>query len=359
MSDESDDDSEKTEEPTPERRQKARDDGQFARARDSGAVAATVAVLLVMNGIWGDLLSQIRDFCLTCFHDPLILVRGDMTTVLEQTVKVLVIACLPISLFACLAGMAAGFAEAGFHPNFESLEPKFERLDPVGKLQKLFSPKEGLVNIAMSLLRVGLVSLVAYKVLEGEFPRLAVASRGTLTLAAVQIGVVTFKVAAWCTFALGILAAVDYAQSWWKHEQSIKMSRQELKEEMKGQDGNPQVKARQRQRGREMMKRGLKKAIKEATVIVTNPTHVAVALRYHPAEGAPTVVAKGYDEVAQHIKKLAKAEGIPMVENVPLARGLAEKVRVGRTIPADFYAAVAEVLAFVFRLRGRGRGVRA
>jgi flagellar biosynthetic protein FlhB len=178
-------------------------------------------------------------------------------------------------------------------------------------------------------------------------------------MAALQIGEVTFKVAAWCTLALGILAAVDYAQSWWKHEKSIKMSRQELKDEMQQQEGSPQVKQRQRARAREMLKRGIHKAVKEATVIVTNPTHVAVALRYHPAEGAPTVVAKGYDEVAQHIKALAKELGVPTVENVPLARGLAEKVRVGRPIPADFYAAVAEVLAFVYRIRGRGRGVRA
>src|ERR1041384_2799515 len=353
------DDNERTEDPTPERRKQARDDGQFARARDTGAVAATVAVLLVMNGIWSDLAGTIREFCLQCFHEPLMLVRGDMTMVIEQSLKVLLVACVPVSLFACLAGMAAGFAEAGFHPNFESLEPKFERLEPLGKLRKLFSPKEGLVNIALSLLRVGIVGAVAYSVLEKEFPRLAVASRGTLTMAAMQMGAVTFKVAAWCTFALGVLATIDYAQSWWKHEQSIKMSRQELKDEMKGQEGSPQVRARQRQRARDMLKRGIKQAVKEATVGVTNPTHVAVALRYHPSEGAPIVVAKGYDEVAQHIKKLAQELGIPMVENVPLARGLAEQVRVGRTIPADFYAAVAEVLAFVFRIRGRGRGVRA
>src|SRR5689334_22903053 len=110
------DDNERTEEPTPERRKKARDDGQFARARDTGAVAATVAVLLALNGIWGDLVGAIRDFCLRCFNDPLLLVRGDMTVVLEQTVKVLVMACMPVAVFACMAGMAAGFAEAGLHP---------------------------------------------------------------------------------------------------------------------------------------------------------------------------------------------------------------------------------------------------
>ena len=357
MSDE--DDSEKTEDPSPDRRNKAREDGQFARARDAGAVAATVAVLAVLNETWGDLAAALREFCLMCFHDPQMLVRGDMSAVLGQTMKVLLMACMPVSLFACAAGVAAGFAQAGFHPTFEALEPKFERLEPLGKLQKLFSPKEGVVNVALGMLRVGVVGMVAYWVLEKEFARLAVASRGTLTMAAVQIGAVTFKVAVWCTFALGVLALVDYAQSWWKHEQSIKMSRQELKDESKQQEGSPQIKQRQRQRARDLAKRGVRKAVKEATVIVTNPTHVAVALRYHPSEGAPIVVAKGYDEVAQHIKKLAKEFGIPTVENVPLARGLAEKVRVGRVIPGDFYAAVAEVLAFVYRIRNRGRGVRA
>lgn len=353
------DDNEKTEEPTPDRRKKARDDGQFARARDTTAIAATVAVLIVLGGMGGDVIAAIKEFTLRCLNEPLMLVRGDLSIVATESIKVLLITCVPVALFACAAGMAAGFAEAGFHPNFETLEPKFERLDPIGKLQKLFSPKEGAVNIVMSLLRVGVVGAVAYMVLEKEFARLAVSSRGTLTMAALQMAEVTFRVAAWCTLALGVLAAIDYAQSWWKHENSIKMSRQELKEEMQQQEGSPQVKQRQRARAREMMKRGIRKAVKESTVIVTNPTHVAVALRYHPAEGAPIVMAKGYDEVAQHIKTLAKELGIPMVENVPLARGLAEKVKVGRVIPADFYAAVAEVLAFVYRIGGKGRGRRA
>src|SRR3954463_14804608 len=118
MSDE--DDSEKTEEPSPDRRKKARDEGQFARSKDAGAVAATVAVLLVMNGTWRDLAGSLREFCLLCFHDPQLLVRGDMTVVLEQSMKVLMLACMPIGLFACAAGVAAGFAQAGFHPSFET-----------------------------------------------------------------------------------------------------------------------------------------------------------------------------------------------------------------------------------------------
>jgi flagellar biosynthetic protein FlhB len=322
-------------------------------------VAATIAVLLVLNGTWDEIAGQLREFCLLCFHDPLLFVRGDMTLVVEQVVKVLVLACMPAGFFACVAGVAVGFAQAGFHPNFETLMPDLEKFDPVSKLKNLVNPKDGLINVGMSLLKVTIVGYVAYWVLKGEFPRLAVASRGTLTMAALQIASVCFKVAVWCTFALGVMAAIDYAHSWWKHEQSIKMSRQELKDEAKQQEGSPQVKGRQRQRARELAKRGVRKAVKDATVVVTNPTHVAVALRYNPAEGAPVVVAKGYDDVAQHIKRLAKEFGVPTVENVPLARGLADKVRVGRVIPMDFYAAVAEVLAFVYRLRGRGRGVRA
>ncbi|MEP7053589.1 MAG: EscU/YscU/HrcU family type III secretion system export apparatus switch protein, partial [Pseudomonadota bacterium] len=159
----------------------------------------------------------------------------------------------------------------------------------------------------------------------------------------------------WSTMALALIAALDYGWSWWRHEQSIKMSRQELKDEHHQQEGSPQIRQRQRARAREMLRRGLRKGVKEATVIVANPTHVAVALRYKQHEGAPIVTTKGYDEIALQIKKIAKEEGIPIIENRPLARGLAERVRVGRVIPADMYVAVAELLAMVYRLKNRGR----
>jgi flagellar biosynthesis protein FlhB len=123
---------------------------------------------------------------------------------------------------------------------------------------------------------------------------------------------------------------------------------------MKNQEGSPQVKARQRARARELLRRGIRKGVKEATVIITNPTHIAIALRYRPAEGAPVVTAKGFDEVAQHIKELARDYDVPIVENKPLARALAAKVKVGKVIPVDLFVAVAEVLAFVYRSRKRG-----
>jgi len=244
--------------------------------------------------------------------------------------------------------------EAGFHPNFDLLEVKLERLDPIGKLGQMFSPKSGLMSVAMSLLRLIVVGVVAESVMEKEFPKLVRLSRAPLGAAVWETAQVVMSVAIWSTLALGLIAVIDYGWSWWQHEQSIKMSRQELKDEHHQQEGSPQIRQRQRARAREMMKRGLRKGVKEATVIVANPTHVAVALRYKQHEGAPIVTTKGYDEIALQIKKLAKEEGIPIIENRLLARALAERVRVGRVIPADLYVAVAELLAMVYRLKNRG-----
>src|SRR6478609_1773749 len=349
-----DDDTERTEDASPERRKRARDEGQFARSKDSGPVAASIAALGVLGALAGDFAGTIRGFCLRCFDDPLSLVRGDISLLAEQAGLVLVSSSVPVAVAAAIAGTAVGFLEAGFHPNFDLLEIKLERLDPISKLGTMFSPKSGLMSVVMSLLRVVVVAVVAESVMEKEFPKLVRLSRAPLGAAVWETAQVVMSVALWSTLALGLIAGLDYGWSWWRHEQSIKMSRQELKDEHKQQEGSPQIRARQRARAREMLKRGIRKGVKEATVIVANPTHVAVALRYKQHEGAPTVTTKGYDEIALQIKKLAKEEGIPIIENRPLARALAERVRVGRVIPADLYVAVAELLAMVYRLKNRG-----
>jgi flagellar biosynthetic protein FlhB len=349
-----DDDTERTEDASPERRKRAREEGQFARSKDSGPVAATIAALGIIGATAGDFIATIRGFSLRCFDDPLSLVQGDVSLLAQQAGLVLVTSCVPVAIAAAIAGAAVGFLEAGFHPNFELLEVKLERLEPLSKLLQMFSLKSGLMSVLMSLLRVVVVGVVAESVMEKEFPRLVRLARAPLGAAVWETAEVVLRVSVWSTLALGLIAALDYGWSWWRHEQSIKMSRQELKDEHHQQEGSPQIRARQRARAREMLKRGLRKGVKEATVIVANPTHVAVALRYKQHEGAPVVTTKGYDEIAQQIKKLAAEEGIPIIENRPLARALAERVRVGRVIPADLYVAVAELLAMVYRLKNRG-----
>ncbi|MEZ4224492.1 MAG: EscU/YscU/HrcU family type III secretion system export apparatus switch protein [Polyangiaceae bacterium] len=349
------DDSEKTEEATPERRRKAREEGQFPKSKDAGAVAASFAVLLGLLAFGEDIAASLRHFASMCFSQTEELTQGSFQRVGQMAVGVLALASLPLAAVAAVAAIGMGFAEAGYMPRSELIAPKWSRLEPLGKLKNLFSPVSGATNTLLSLARVGVVGAVAYSVCADAFPKLSRLSRAPLAGGVAAVVDVASRLALWASVALAVLAAVDYVQAWFKHEKQIRMSRQEIKDEFKQQEGDPRVKGRQRAKARELVRRNIAKELKTADVVVTNPTHVAVALRYRPQEGAPVVVAKGYDEVAQYIKKLAKEFDVPTVENVPLARGLADRVRVGKTIPMDLYAAVAEVLAFVYRLRGRGR----
>jgi flagellar biosynthetic protein FlhB len=190
--------------------------------------------------------------------------------------------------------------------------------------------------------------------LKSEFTVLTGLARSPLPAATEQLVAAVFRLAVWASLALVGIAAIDYLKSYVQHEKQIKMSRQELKDEMKQHEGDPAVRAKQRARARELAKRGLMKEIQSATVVVANPTHISIALRYSAQEGAPVVCAKGVDEVAMFIRELAKEHDVPVVRNVPLARALNDRVRVGKSIPVDLYTAVAEVLAYVYRMKGQG-----
>jgi flagellar biosynthetic protein FlhB len=347
-------DSDKTEEGTPEKRRKAREEGQFPRAKDTGALAATIGIVLLISALGEDYWNSMRTFMQRCFSDGLALKGGGIEYIARELLGLLVMGTLPIAGVAAIAGTLAGFAEAGFHPNMDLAAPKFERLNPVSKLGQMFSPKSAFTQTALSLLRVGVVTWVTYSVVKSDFPLLARLSRAPVEAGVAQIFAVVLRLAVWSTIALLLLAGVDYLTAWFRHEAQMRMSLQEVKDEHKQQDGNPQIKQQQRARARELLRRGVRKGVKEATVIITNPTHIAIALRYHPAEGAPIVTAKGYDEVAHHIKELARDYDIPIVENKPLARALAAQVKVGKVIPVDLFVAVAEILAFVFRVKKRG-----
>ena len=352
MSEEASDD--KTQEASPERRKQARENGQFARARDTGAMAATLGVLLALHGFGDGFVEILRNLALRCFGDTGALAGDGVAVIGKEAAFALVAIVGPILFAACVAGVAAGLGEAGFHPHLELAAPKWERLDPIPKLGQLFSPKQGLQNVALALGRVAVVGLVAYLVIDRELPRLERLSTVRLMDAAPVVVSVLAKLALWSTLALAVLTAIDYGTAWFRHEQSIRMSLEELKREHQQQEGDPRLKGKRLQRAREMSKRGLRKQVLEADVIIANPTHISIALRYRPQQGAPVVLAKGLDDVALYMRKIATEGGIPIVENKPLARALVN-VKNGRVIPVELYATVAEVLAFVYRLKNRGR----
>jgi flagellar biosynthesis protein FlhB len=346
-------DLQKTEKPTPERRRKAREQGTFARARDAGGIVAGLAALAALAALSDSMLDAIRAFALRCFRSPLEVVHGNGRSPVEHAIMVLGAVVLPPASAAALGAIATGLVEAGFQPRFDLVMPNWGRLDPRGKLKNMFAPGHAFFELLLALARVGVVGYVVFATVSADFGALSRLASASLPAAGHEALTIVGRIALRASLALAALAAADYVMSRHRVEQQLMMSRQEIKDEHKQLEGDPRVKARLKARARERLKRALVKQVKKSDVVVTNPTHVSVALRYRPREGAPVVTAKGYDEIAMHIRTLAKEQGINIIRSPALARALASRVRVGRTIPVDLYAAVAEVLAFVYRLRGR------
>lgn len=346
-------DADKTEPASPDRRRKAREQGDFARAKDAGGIAAGLGVLLALGTMGVPAVKSLGAFAASCFGEPFDLVRGNPAALMSRVAGVLAILVLPSIIAAAIAASAIGFAQAGFNPLVDLIFPKGGRIDPIGRLKSMFVPSQALVSLGQALLRVTIIGYVVYKSLKDALPTIAHLARVDLRGAAAGVGDALAKLAMNATLALAILAAADYAWARFSWEKSHRMSKQEVKDEYRQMEGDPRIKGQLRARARQRLKKGLVKQVRAADVIVVNPTHVSVALRYQPKEGAPVVIAKGYDEVAMHIREIARAANIPVVENIVLARALAARVRVGKPIPVDLYAAVAEVLAFVYRLRGR------
>ncbi len=353
MSDEADQD-DKTEDPSPEKRRKAREEGNIARSKDAGSVVATMAALLLISSLGASGYRAYHGYAQECFRAIGHLDQNSVGGIAAATLRALALLTLPVGLAAAVAGIAIGAAETGLMLNWTLLEPKWSRIDPLAKLGKLFSPSAAAANTTLTILRVAALAFVSIQVISRDFVALERLPRMPMEAAISVVLSMMGRIAFWSTLALALLSAADYGQSWWRLEKSLRMTRQEMKDEMHQQEGDPKMKGRIRQRARELARKGLIQEVKRADVIVANPTHFAVALRYRPEEGAPVVTAKGVDDMAQQIKKIAAENGIPIVEEKPLARALHAGVKVGRRIPMEFYQPVANLLAYVYRVKRRG-----
>jgi flagellar biosynthetic protein FlhB len=314
---------------------------------------AGLAALGVLAGLSSTLLDEVRALAMRCFRSPIEVAHGNAQAPFQHAAGVLALCALPVALATAVAAAATGFAEAGFRPRLELAMPTWSRLDPRTKLQTMFAPGQFLSELGLALGRVAVVGYVVFAAVSADFGTLSRFASASLPAAGRETLEIVGRIALRATLALAGLGVADYLLSRLRIEKQLMMSRQEIKDEHKQNEGDPKIKARMRARARDRIKRALAKQVKQADVIVTNPTHVSVALRYRPKEGAPVVTAKGYDEVAMHIRAIARENGIHILQSPPLARALAARVRVGRTIPVDLYAAVAEILAYVYKLRNR------
>ena len=260
---------------------------------------------------------------------------------------------IPLFLVALVVGFFSTFFQIGWLFTTQPLIPDLSKLDPIKGMGRFVS-KRAFVEVIKSLLKVGLIGWIAYKTVKGEFDKALVLTEipvsGTLLYLAQTAGLVMAKVAA----IMIVLALLDYGFVRWEMEEKMKMTKQEQKEEMKETEGDPHIKSKIRSIQQQMARRRMMAAVPEADVVITNPTHIAVAIQYETGKmEAPIVLAKGQELVAEKIRELAREHDVPLVENPPVARLLHSKVEVGHAIPEELFKAVAEILAYVYSLKGK------
>jgi flagellar biosynthetic protein FlhB len=344
------DKSSKTEEASPRKKQKAREQGQVARSRDLTNIAGTTAAIATLLWEAPDALQHWSGL----YRRMLDISIAQQLDLGSPVLYWVAVEAFRWTVPAMLAGLAMctafSLAQGGFVFAPEALAFNFGRMSPAAKLQSMFS-LTGLSGLLKSLLPFAAMIYVCSAVLTSHWTTIVQASLLGLGSYASFLSSLCIELLWKCGMVLGLWAGVDYFLTWRKMEGDLKMTKQELKEEFKESDGNPAVKGRIRKMQRQVRKRQMTKSVETATVVVTNPTHFAVALRYETDMEAPVVIAKGQDLLAQEIKEVALWSGVPMVENRPLAQLLYRSVEVGSPIPSKLYTAVADILAFVYRAR--------
>ena len=352
----SEDKHERTFDPTPKRLEKAREEGQVAKSRD----VPTAAIVLAAGGalaLGGQRLVQsLVDATTATFRG--VADGGEPRTALDvfaSSMGTVGWAVLPFFGLVMVAAIAGHLGQTGLLFAPKALMPKLERLALFKKLGELLSPTQALARTGTSILKIGFVGLVVVTVLQDELGRNASATARDMGSLSAGLAAAVLRVLVSAGAALGLAAAVDWL--WQRHRftSQMKMTRDEVRREQREDEGGPEVKAARKRKHRELSLNRILVEVPKADAIVTNPTHYAVALRYVPGkDAAPRVVAKGTDAVALHIRAVARRHGVPVIENRPLARALHAKVKPGRMIPLDHFKAVAEVLAYVYKLKRRG-----
>jgi flagellar biosynthetic protein FlhB len=344
----------KTEKPTPRRIQEARERGQVARSVEVNSVFILLVALLMFRYGGGYIMTALGEAAQFSFANlgmslGIETVHSLILFVMWEIFRIIA----PILAAILIVSLLVNYLQVGVLFTPKPLMPKFDNVNPISGFKKFFAMRT-LVEAFKTTLKVFLIAWVGYATVKSAIPDLIPAMDMPSSDALHYIGLLTFKVLLRILGVLFVLAALDYAYQRWHYMDSLKMTQQEIKDELKQSEGDPMVKARIRQIQREIARRRMFDAIPRADVVITNPSHVAVALEYKDKMRAPRVLAKGERVVAQRIKEMAKQHGIPVVENPPLARSLFKYCPVGGDIPGDLYEAVAEVLAFVFRMNRKG-----
>ncbi len=346
---------EKTEEPTAKRKADARKKGQVGKSQEINAAFVLLAGFMVLRVLGGNAVTDIMNYSTYIYGNLNVDINEE--SIMQMFIGMIILLAktsIPLMVFIMIIGLAMNLAQVGINFSTETISFDPNKLNPINGAKRMFS-KRSLVELIKSLLKILIIGYFVITYLSDEifqipkliymdlFAGLNKMSDSIFTLAFKIIGVFI------------IMAVMDFAYQKWQNLQDLKMSKQEVKEEFKQQEGDPKIKGKIRQKQRQMAMARMMQEVPQADVIVTNPTHFAVALKYQSGMAAPVVIAKGQDLVAQKIKEIARESRVPIVENKPLARALFAAVEVGGAIPQELYKAVAEVLAYVYKLKRKSR----
>ena len=346
----------KTEKATPKKRRDERKKGNVMMSKDVVAVATLIGTLVMLRMMGGLVTEQADNMFQTCFGYIAGVKPADMPGILRQLayfcVRTVAIVAGPFLLVTAVLAVVATFAQTRLLVSTESLKPKFNRISPLQGFKRLFSLRS-VVEALKGLLKIAILLYLIYDYFQEAtltFVRFLDMEIGAACSVLMEdILSLIFRV----VIAFTALAGADYLYQWWDYERQLKMSKQEVKEEYKQTEGDPQVKGKIKQIQRQRAQQRMMQQVPGADVVIRNPTHFAVALRYKPdRDDAPVVVAKGLDELAQRIVSVAEENGVAVIENVPLARSLYADAPLDQMIPMEFYGPVAEVLVYVLKLDG-------
>ena len=350
---------EKTEEPTTKKLKDSRKEGQVARSREIGNCLLLLTLFVILKVWIGRLGSSLtQEFTAVYNKIPEISKsRGGLDEIglyglIQDVLQEMLIILLPILLVAFAVAFLSDLVQVKWAPTAKPLKPKFNKLNPISGFKKVFSV-QAVVELLKSLLKIVLISYIVYTTLKDSVGFIFLVYDMPLMQAIRNAGNIVINLGIKVSAFYVIIAAADFIYQKWKFNQDMKMTKQEVKDEYKNTEGDPQIKGRIRQKMREVSQRRMMQSVPQADVVITNPTHYAVALSYDPDKyDAPYIVAKGEDYLAQKIKEVARENHVEIVENKPLARMLYHNVDIGAQVPPELFQAVAEVLAMVYSMRG-------
>lgn len=346
----------KTEAPTPRRLNEARERGQVARSQDLSAAVLLFSTMLLVWTFGSGLFDRLVALCRRMFELDVIADQdvSNLVPLLLETLIWIGRGMLPLLAGVIIVAVLASILQTGPLLTPKKLQPKFDSLNPINGVKRLFGGGRNVVQNLFHILKLILISAVVYSSVHGKFGQIITLAQLTHLQAFDLVAGIVLDIGIKIAVVLLVLAIFDFAWQKWRTSQDLKMTKQEVKDEMKNMEGDPMIKQRRRQIQQQRAMQRINAAVPTADVVVTNPTHYAVALKYDGRSmNAPRVVAKGADYLALRIRMLAQENGVPVIQRPPLARAIYRACEVGQEIPEEFYAAVAEILAYVWEITGK------